>query len=105
MRTAKEIYFDLCDKHIETMDRSDIVVMAMEEYAQFKMDELICNDSAMEEYLDKIIEKRLPSEEEIINIAEHSTFLNPEWSTKFELIKAGFIDGARWFRNRIKRGE
>lgn len=33
-KTPKDIYYDLCDKYIETMDRGDIVEMAMIEYAE-----------------------------------------------------------------------
>jgi hypothetical protein len=41
MKTPKEIYFELCDKYIETKERAEIVEMAMIQYAnEFNKSEL-----------------------------------------------------------------
>jgi len=68
MKPPKEFYFDLCDKYLDTKDRSDIVVMAMTEwgkdllteYTDFLLKNGYCDSdvyseppSAIDQYLNK----------------------------------------------------
>ena len=55
---ARELYFELCSKHIESMSRDDIVVMAMQSYAAQMPSEDMSNIARRENYL--ITEKLIP---------------------------------------------
>lgn len=58
-KTPKDIYYDLCDKYIETMDRGDIVEMAMIEYAEQQVKLFAIPD----------VRFQLPSDQQVVELA------------------------------------
>ena len=74
---AKDIYFNLCAKYIDSMDRSDVVSMAMEEHRQ--------QGIPTEEEIKEWIKKEMPinvdddMDEEVNKLCRKSVRLFGEW--------------------------
>jgi len=82
---AKELYYELCSKHIESMSRDDIVVMAMQSYASQQMpSDDMSNIARRENYL--ITEKLIPSilSENVVNEEDY----NLGWDDCFDWLKS-----------------
>lgn len=83
-KLAEEIYFDLCDRFIDTISREQIVFMAMQAYHKAKLAEV--TDEDIERQV-----KQINRREALCTVDYYST---------------GFIEGAKAFRDgKIKHKE
>jgi len=78
---AKDIYFNLCAKYIDSMDRSDVVSMAMEEYRQLgmptKQDACDRSNKDMEMYSDpEEMQSKMMGRKELQEAAYANGYLN-----------------------------